>query len=280
MIQNKRSEISKRLSSFKYWLYEKNGLGLQQIIDYILDPLKTNISQDEIDKYTIGVNILKNSGKITDQQYENFITTVNSRRLIYTNDKGGLDPNGDWHYVNKLNTNFYDLADLLTELLIRSYNTNNVVSKNILQVILGNTTDNQCKDILLKHRHKFPQLFDSYLVSPNELLKFTKNIKVNSHYGETLENNVVNKLKDIGYKVLYQGGNGDFIDMLFSIDFIIEGKDKVFTVQSKTSEYQVDKFVSDYSKGKHKAVDLLIYPTNTKYKIFMVKDKVTKEIDK
>jgi hypothetical protein len=38
--------------------------------------------------------------------------------------------------------------------------------------------------------------------------------------------------------------------------------------------------VSDYSKGKHKAVDLLIYPTNTKYKIFMVKDKVTKEIDK
>jgi hypothetical protein len=68
--------------------------------------------------------------------------------------------------------------------------------------------------------------------------------------------------------------------MLFSIDFIIEGKNNVLTVQSKTSEYQVDKFVSDYSKGKHKAVDLLIYPTNTKYKIFMVKDKVTKEIDK
>jgi hypothetical protein len=280
MIQNKRSEISKRLSSFKYWLYESKGLGLQQIIDYTLEPLKTNISQGEINKYTIGVNILKNSGKITDQQYENFITTINSRKLIYTNDKGELDPNGNWDYVNKLNTNFYDLADLLTELLIRSYNTNNVVSKNILQVILGNTSDERCKNILLKHRHKFQQLFDSYLVSPNELLKFTKNIKVNSHYGETLENSVVNKLKDIGYKILYQGGNGDFIDMLFSIDFIIEGKNNVLTVQSKTSEYQVDKFVSDYSKGKHKAVDLLIYPTNTKYKIFMVKDKVTKEIDK
>jgi hypothetical protein len=280
MMQNKRSEISKRLSSFKYWLYESKGLGLQQIIDYMLDPLKTNIGQDEINKYTIGVNILKNNGKITDQQYENFIKTINSRKLIYTNDKGELDPNGNWDYVNKLNTNFYDLADLLTELLIRSYNTNNVVSKNIIQVILGNTSDEQCKNILLKHRHKFPQLFDSYLVSPNELLKFTKNIKVNSHYGETLENSVVNKLKDIGYKVLYQGGDGDFIDMIFSIDFIIEGKNNVLTVQSKTNEYQVEKFVSDYWKGKHNAVDLLIYPTNTKYKIFMVKDNVTKEIDK
>jgi predicted nucleic-acid-binding protein len=280
MIQNKRLEISKRLSSFKYWLYESNGLRLQQIIDNILDPLKTDISQDEIDKYMVGVSMLKSNYKITDQQYENFVTTINSRKLIYTNDKGELDPNGNWDYVNKLNTNFYDLADLLTELLIRSYNTNNIVSKSILKVILGNTSDEQCKNILLKHRHKLPQLFDSYLVSPNELLKFTKNIKVNSHYGETLENSVVNKLKDIGYKVLYQGGNGDFIDMIFSIDFIIEGKNNVLTVQSKTNEYQVEKFVSDYWKGKHNAVDLLIYPTNTKYKIFMVKDNVTKEIDK
>jgi predicted nucleic-acid-binding protein len=280
MIQNKRLEISKRLSSFKYWLYESNGLRLQQIIDNILDPLKTDISQDEIDKYMVGVSMLKSNYKITDQQYENFVTTINSRKLIYTNDKGELDPNGNWDYVNKLNTNFYDLADLLTELLIRSYNTNNIVSKSILKVILGNTSDKQCKNILLKHRHKLPQLFDSYLVSPNELLKFTKNIKVNSHYGETLENSVVNKLKDIGYKVLYQGGNGDFIDMIFSIDFIIEGKNNVLTVQSKTNEYQVEKFVSDYWKGKHNAVDLLIYPTNTKYKIFMVKDNVTKEIDK
>jgi hypothetical protein len=123
-------------------------------------------------------------------------------------------------------------------------------------------------------------LFDSYLVSPNELLKFTKNIKVNSGYGETLENNIVNRLKDIGYNLLYQGGDGDFIDMIFSVDFIIERNGNVSTIQAKTSEYQVDKFITDHNKGKHNAVDLVIYPTNTKYKIFMVKDKVTKEINK
>ena len=68
----------------------------------------------------------------------------------------------------------------------------------------------------------------------------------------------------------------------FSILFvcIIKRNDKIYTAQAKTSDYQVNKFDNDYQKGKHRAVDLLIYPENAKYKIFMVKDKVTKEIDK
>jgi hypothetical protein len=280
MMVNKRLEISKRLSSFKYWLYESKGLGLQQIIDFTLDPLKNNISQEEVDKYTVGANILKSNGKINESRYQSFLKLLSERKLIYTDDEGKIGPNGKWHPVNKLNTNYSDLADLLTELLIRSYNSGNVVSKNILQRVTGNTSDEECKKILLKHKHKFQQLFDSYLVSPNELLKFTKNIKVNSGYGETLENNIINRLKDIGYNLLYQGGDGDFIDMIFSVDFIIERNGNVSTIQAKTSEYQVDKFITDHNKGKHNAVDLIIYPTNTKYKIFMVKDKVTKEINK
>jgi hypothetical protein len=280
MMVNKRLEISKRLSSFKYWLYESKGLGLQQIIDFTLDPLKNNISQEEVDKYTVGANILKSNGKINESRYQSFLKLLSERKLIYTDDEGKIGPNGKWHPVNKLNTNYSDLADLLTELLIRSYNSGNVVSKSILQRVTGNTSDEECKKILLKHKHKLQQLFDSYLVSPNELLKFTKNIKVNSGYGETLENNIINRLKDIGYNLLYQGGDGDFIDMIFSIDFIIERNGNVSTIQAKTSEYQVDKFITDHNKGKHNAVDLVIYPTNTKYKIFMVKDKVTKEINK
>jgi hypothetical protein len=95
-----------------------------------------------------------------------------------------------------------------------------------------------------------------------------------------LEDDIVKRLTEIGYEVIYQGGNGDYIDMVYSIDFIIKGKDKVYTVQSKTTQNQVDKFINDIGWGKYKEVDLLIYPSNTKYKIFMVKDKVTKEIDK
>ena len=68
--------------------------------------------------------------------------------------------------------------------------------------------------------------------------------------------------------------------MCFSVDLIIDGNGIVSTVQVKTNQKQVDRFIKDYENGKNKSVDILIYPVNSKYKIFMVKDKVTKEIDK
>ena len=132
----------------------------------------------------------------------------------------------------------------------------------------------------MKEKHKLPQLFETYLKSPHELLNFTTNIKFTSSYGEKLESEVTNRLENLGYKILYSGGNGDYIDMCFSVDLIIEGNGIVRTVQVKTNQKQVDKFIKDCENGKNKSVDLLIYPHNTKYKIFMVKDKVTKEIDK
>ena len=33
MVENKRLEIERRLNSFKYWLYENEGLGIEKIID-------------------------------------------------------------------------------------------------------------------------------------------------------------------------------------------------------------------------------------------------------
>jgi hypothetical protein len=123
------------------------------------------------------------------------------------------------------------------------------------------------------------------LAKANDLNGLIKSVIDNLHpkdpeYGETLENNIVKKLEELGYELIYQGGNGDFVDMLLSVDFIIKRNDKIYTAQAKTSDYQVNKFVNDYQNGKHRAVDLLIYPENAKYKIFIVKDKVTKEIDK
>lgn len=280
MGKNNTLNVSRRLSSFKYWLYEKQGLGLQQVIDNILEPLRYGLNEDELNKYKIVANVLKNNGKISESQYNIFLNTLTKKKLVYTNDKGEFDPNGSWDYVNKLNTNFYDLGDLLSELLHRSYKNDSVVGKTIINILNSGASDDECKNILLKHKHKLPQLFNDYLTSPNELLGFTSSIKHNSSCGEKLENDIIQKLKELGYEIIYQGGNGDFVDMLLSIDFIVKENDNVFTVQSKTSEYQVKKFKSDYEKGKHSAVDLLIYPTNTKYEIFMVKDKVTKEIDK
>ena len=293
MVENKRLEIERRLNSFKYWLYKswvykkeglelvkKEGLGIEKIIDEILDPLKSNIRQEEIDKHIFGINLLKNNGNISEIQHNDFIKNLPNRKLVYTNNNREIDSNGVWNYVNKLNTNYSDIADILTELLIRSYTNGSLTSKNIIDSLLSKDSDEESKNILLKHKHKIPQLFTTYLTSPMELLNFTNNIKVNSDYGEKLENNIIKKLKSDGAELLYQGGNGDFIDMLLSVDFIIKTKKGISTIQSKSNESQLDTFIIDYNNGKHKAVDLVIYPKNSKYVIFMVKDNITKEIDK
>jgi hypothetical protein len=293
MVENKRLEIERRLNSFKYWLHKswvykkeglelvkKEGLGIEKIIDKTLDPLKSNIRQEEIDKHIFGINLLKNNGNISEIQHNDFIKNLPNRKLVYTNNNGEIDSNGVWNYVNKLNTNYSDIADILTELLIRSYTNGSLNSKNIIDSLLSKDSDEESKNILLKHKHKIPQLFTTYLTSPMELLNFTNNIEVNSDYGEKLENNIIKKLKSDGAELLYQGGNGDFIDMLLSVDFIIKTKKGISTIQSKSNESQLDTFIIDYNNGKHKAVDLVIYPKNSKYVIFMVKDNITKEIDK
>jgi hypothetical protein len=278
MVENKRLEIERRLNSFKYWLYENEGLGIEKIIDEVLDPLKINIRQEEINKHIFGINLLKNNGNISEIQYNNFIKNLPNRKLVYTNNNREIDSNGVWDYVNKLNTNYSDIADILTELLIRSYPEGDFV--DFVGTLLSKDSDEESKNILLKHKHKIPQLFTTYLTSPMELLNFTNNIEVNSSYGEELENNIINKLKTKGAELLYQGGNGDFIDMLLSVDFIIKTKKGISTIQSKSNESQLNKFIIGYNNGKHKAVDLVIYPKNSKYVIFMVKDNITKEIDK
>ena len=280
MVENYREKIEKRLLSFSYWLYDEKGLGLQKIIGTMLEPFKTNIPNKDINKFTIGAEILKLNGNISENNYNNFVKSLSEKKLVYTNDDGVIDPDGSWDYVNKLNTSFYGLSELLTEMFIRSYKSGSELGEIIINILISDTSDTEIKKVLLKHKHKLPQLFNSYLKSPHELLKFTNKIKMASSYGEKLENQIITKLKNLGYEILYHGANGDFVDMIFSVDFIIKGNGKVYTVQVKTNKKQVEKFIGDCGKGMNKSVDILIYPENTKYKIFMVKDKVTKEINK
>jgi hypothetical protein len=280
MVENSREKIEKRLLSFSYWLYDEKGLGLQKMIGTMLEPFKTNIPDKDINKFVIGAEILKLNGNISITNYNNFVKSLSEKKLVHTNNNGEIDPDGSWDYVNKLNTSYYGLSELLTEMFIRSYNSGSTLGEIIINVLISNLSDSEIKKVLLKHKHKLPQLFGTYLKSPHELLKFTNKIKIASSYGEKLENQIIDKLKNLGYEILYHGANGDFVDMIFSVDFIIKGNGKVYTVQVKTNRKQVEKFIVDCSNGMNKSVDILIYPENDKYKIFMVKDKVTKEINK
>jgi hypothetical protein len=56
--------------------------------------------------------------------------------------------------------------------------------------------------------------------------------------GDEMGTKVINDLTNLGHKILYRGGDGDFIDMKFSVDLIIKTPSGVIkTIQVKTSEW-------------------------------------------
>lgn len=255
-----------RVKKLKSWLHISEGLGLRNIIDEILRPMSTKISDNDIIKYTKGAEILKNTGKITNNQFNYFVKNLFNKELVYVNDK--------WHPVNKLNANYSDLSVLLIDLLMMSKNNGGLTSIDIINTINNTTNINEIKNILYKHKHKLSSLFNLYLSSPDVLLSYVENIKKGSEIGEKFENKVLKKLKELGYKILYQGGDGDFIDMLFSIDIIVETPNKeIKTIQVKTSVTRTNSFLNEFDNGRHRCVDLVIYPENEKYKVIFTKTK-------
>jgi hypothetical protein len=67
-------------------------------------------------------------------------------------------------------------------------------------------------------------------------MNYTNNITRNSKIGEDNENKIKSKLEKNGFEILYQGGDGDFIDMIFGADLIISREDYgILLVQVKTT---------------------------------------------
>lgn len=271
-IEGDPESIFNELNKLKSWLSKSDGLGLQSIIDNILDEIKTNIGENDIKKYIMGADILKDNGKINDYTYNNFVKSLPNKRLVYIDD--------EWHPVNKLNTNFSDLAKLLTDFLFLSKNNGRPAATEIINTISNTENEDEIKQVLLKYKDNLSGLFKQYLKSPNELLDYTSNVRRNSEWGEKIENEVANTIGSIpGYELLYQGGDGDFIDMVFSTDLIFKSsRGEVKTIQVKSSEGQGEAFKNDVKKGKHKAVDLLIYPIKDVFVIYSTKDGDTKTI--
>ena len=82
----------------------------------------------------------------------------------------------------------------------------------------------------------------------DDFKSFTNIIKKMSDIGELAEEKVVKKLLNSGFELVYQGGNGDFIDMIFGTDIIMYREDLGYkTIQVKNrinwdqlSHYKVD----------------------------------------
>ena len=110
----KANQLSERINSLGTWLtkspYKKvrgkwvesiyNGLGLKKIINQKLETLKTNIPQSEIDKVAKGLKILYSTGNYDRDEIIKTYESLKNKKLVYVD--------GEWHFVNKLNTNWSD----------------------------------------------------------------------------------------------------------------------------------------------------------------------------
>jgi hypothetical protein len=190
---------------------------------------------------------------------------------VYSTDKLNnlsrvLDNKGDWDPVNKLNTNSFDQADLLYDL----YNKIGVYGEvGIIQ------NDTQLKRWILDFS-KNNNLYD--LIRKNLNFKdYTYWNRKNSLTGEIAENQVREMLVDKGCTILYQGGDGDFIDMIYGTDLIVSKNSKIYTVQVKSKE--------DAAKGAldgsgYANIDWFCSPTDAGIKIFTSKHADGKEVSK
>lgn len=250
----KKEEVVSKLNNLRSWLSDSYGLGLMGVINTILEPLKTGIGNSEIEKYKEGVSILLKHGKISEVSHNNFLKSLENRKLVYGDD-------GRWSQVNKLNTNYSDLSELLTDFLFDSYGEGGPSSKKILEVI-GEGDSNKIKTALEFYKKQLSdKIIEKYTKSPEKLFDYVKNSTKNSRWGEKVENDAKEWLlsRPKVSKIIYQGGDGDFIDMVFSIDLIAEMVNgEVFTFQVKSNEGQVNSFVSNTKKNQ--SVDYALWP--------------------
>jgi hypothetical protein len=241
--------VCSKIGSLKGLLSRYNGLDLRTVIDKQTSDLQTEIPQDLQEKFIDCANYLESLGKITEKEKNNFIEKkVKNGKLVYLN--------GEWQPINKLNTNYFDLAEILTELIYK--NKNNTTFQAII---------NDPKTTLMNMKSEIHTMIEEYFDDPKMLFDYTKNIQRTTQQGESAEQRVKEHLQDKGFKVEYEGGNGDLIDMAFGTDLIMSHPDfGVKTIQVKANEKSYDQEY-EYVDWIIIATPFTIYDNKTKEKI-------------
>jgi hypothetical protein len=239
--------VCSKIGSLKGLLSRSNGLDLKTVIEKQISDLETEIPKDLQKKFIDCANYLESLGKITEDKKNDFIeNNVINNKLVYLN--------GEWQPINKLNTNYFDLAELLTELIYK--NKNNTTFQAIIK---------DPKTTLMRMKSELKKMIEDYFEDPKMLFDYTKNIQRTTQQGESAERRVKEHLQDKGFKVEYEGGNGDLIDMVFGTDLIMSHPEfGVKAIQVKANEKAYDR---DY-----KYVDWVIIANP-----FSIYDNKTKE---
>jgi len=211
--------IYNKISTLGHWLYKSDGLGMMVIIDKIFEEQNytQKIGFKQVAKFNKGLELLKKTSMNTGGYIENQIryklpNGIENAKMVLSND--------EWDYVNKLNTSIFSLSELLAELICRGIENNPEKGQIVYDRVMANP-----KEGLLSIKPYLKKLIEIYFIEKgnglDDFKSLTVQIRKMSAIGETGEDNIVKKLIGYGFDISYQGGNGDFIDMIFGTDIIV-----------------------------------------------------------
>ena len=155
------------------WLGDYDGLNMKDIVNKLLEDDKQcedmNPKYQKPMGYLYKTGIVKDIIKKSDGTY--YTKKLNNCCLV-------KDENGEWDYVNKLNTNYNDLSELLTTLFLKGGKIDELTKLNVAEIksYLLNLRKN---NVLLK-------LFMKYFTI-DEYRDFTYNTKGNTVRGDYVE---------------------------------------------------------------------------------------------
>ena len=217
-------EVCKSFNSLQSWISSYKGLNLRRDIESYLNDLYTNIPQEDLDKFMKGVEFIKQTGKYSDDEIEKNVERIKNSKLIYID--------GEWHYVNKLNTNYSDTSELLTTIIEKMGKMDEVYNW-----LIKDPNPERVKNFLLKSiKPNISKFLNTTFKDKIEILQFTRNSKNNTEIGDAAESKIESILEKNGFTILYRGGNGDLVDMIFGADIIAERFDKgIVLIQVKSS---------------------------------------------
>lgn len=242
------SDISKNKGN---WI--RYQLGLFDIINDVLIKHETILSQEEIDNYNSGLELLRKTDfPDIDTIIANKIGDISKRTNIKNN-------KGEWSYVNKLNTNYSDLAELFSYVIEKMLIGDHLLLKNygrfIYKLIIENRRD-EINGFLSDKKVNLKNMILYYLPNKGEIEDFemfTNNIRRNTEDGNKAESDVINFLINNGFDIVFQGSNGDYIDMIFGVDIIAYDTNGVYgykTIQVKKNNFSTSYGIFEQYKNK------------------------------
>ncbi|MFW6225641.1 MAG: hypothetical protein ACOC3V_01615 [bacterium] len=304
--------ILNTLKQLRGWLYNdkikvgekkyEDGLGLRGKIEKILkhNEISTEISDNLKDKFEFGINKLLEASVSEEFISEKLLTSLSKIMADENNtsrykekeklkkEKLSLpelvkkytdsvflvkDEKSEWHHLNKLNTNYIALSELLTNIIFRAIVEKNDVNikgtniqefgKEVYSTFMSPKKNEEkikkIKKVLLKYKVFIGNLIHVYYGSHRDKSVFDQYVKIiknTSRKGEEVELETIKYLKDIGFEIKYYGGDGDFVDMVFGVDLIAYRKDMGYKTIQVKSYKPTNKEISDYD------VDWIAYKTN------------------